>query len=168
MSASDPGCVKTHTLKKCRKYNSPTRHPSACRKNHQFSGRAISPKCFYARSGRWSFYTAKTHFGHREHFSFRSRGRRYLSRRNQSGGQSPVDQSLSASAQTAVAGNWRLRRAANRLIIAQCPTTGLIGHAGKSAPRLERSYSKLLSGKPCRCVPHIGGTIHDWRYHHAG
>ena len=61
MSPIDPGCVKTHTLEKCRKYNSPTRHPSAYRKNHQFSGRAISPKCFYARSGRWSFYTAKTH-----------------------------------------------------------------------------------------------------------
>src|SRR5438874_2007907 len=63
MDASDRGCVKTHTLEKCRKYNSPTRHPTACRQNHQFSCRTISAKYFYPRGRRLSFYTPKTHSG---------------------------------------------------------------------------------------------------------
>src|SRR6267378_756240 len=35
-----------------------TWHPSACPQHYQFSRRAISPRCFYARGGRWSFHTA--------------------------------------------------------------------------------------------------------------
>src|SRR5262249_379650 len=30
MTESDPGCVKTHTIAKCRKYNSPTRYRTSC------------------------------------------------------------------------------------------------------------------------------------------
>jgi hypothetical protein len=30
MSAYDPGCVKTHTSPKCRKYNSQVRNRAAC------------------------------------------------------------------------------------------------------------------------------------------
>src|ERR1019366_8254791 len=49
MSAFDPGCVKTHTSEKCRKYNSPTWHSTVCPQHYQFSYRAISQKYFYAR-----------------------------------------------------------------------------------------------------------------------
>src|ERR1035437_5568633 len=37
-----PGCVKTHTSEKCRKYNSPTWHSTVCPQHYQFSYRAIS------------------------------------------------------------------------------------------------------------------------------
>jgi hypothetical protein len=63
MSGFDPGCVKTHTSGKCRKHNSLTWHPSVCPQHYQFSRRAISPRCFYARGGRWSFHTAWTQSG---------------------------------------------------------------------------------------------------------
>jgi hypothetical protein len=36
MSANDPGCVKTHTSEKCRKYNSPTWHPGMHPQHYQF------------------------------------------------------------------------------------------------------------------------------------
>jgi hypothetical protein len=41
--ANDLGCVKTHTFRKCRKYNSPTWRPATRSQNHQFSRRADSP-----------------------------------------------------------------------------------------------------------------------------
>ena len=58
-----PGCVKTHTSGKCRKHNSLTWHPSVCPQHYQFSRRAISPRRFYARGGRWSFHTAWVRLG---------------------------------------------------------------------------------------------------------
>src|SRR5450759_5959993 len=41
-SLKSPGCVKTHTSEKCRKYNSPTWHSTVCPQHYQFSYRAIS------------------------------------------------------------------------------------------------------------------------------
>src|SRR5260370_28958949 len=59
--ATDPGCVKTHTVAKCRKNNSPGRH-HASRVQYDLTLRyAIPSRSFYARSKGWSFYTAKTH-----------------------------------------------------------------------------------------------------------
>src|SRR5258708_2985899 len=64
-AAFDPGCVKTHTVAKCRKNNSPGRH-HASRVQYDLTLRyAIPSRSFYARSKGWSFYTAKTHCGHR-------------------------------------------------------------------------------------------------------
>src|SRR5262245_26339661 len=64
-AADDPGCVKTHTVAKCRKNNSPGRH-HASRVQYDLTLRyAISSRSFYARSEGWSFYAAKTHSGHR-------------------------------------------------------------------------------------------------------
>src|SRR5437899_8928896 len=60
----DPACVKTHTIAKCRKYNSPTRYRTSCAQHDSTPCCAISSRCFYVRGGRWSFRTAKTHFGH--------------------------------------------------------------------------------------------------------
>ena len=62
--ANDPACVKTHTWAKCRKCNSPVWHPTVRPQHYQFSLRAISPRCFYARGGRWSFHTAWAMTGH--------------------------------------------------------------------------------------------------------
>src|SRR6266850_1713325 len=62
-SAKGPACVKTHTWAKCRKCNSPVWHPTVRPQHYQFSLRAISPRCFYARGGRWSFHTAWVKFG---------------------------------------------------------------------------------------------------------
>jgi len=39
-SVLGPGCVKTHTSEKCRKYNSPTWHSNVCPQHYQFSYRA--------------------------------------------------------------------------------------------------------------------------------
>src|SRR5262245_62025612 len=65
MTGRDPGCVKTHTVAKCRKNNSPGRH-YASRVQYDLTLRcAIPSRSFYARSEGWSFYTAKTHSGHR-------------------------------------------------------------------------------------------------------
>ncbi len=61
----DPACVKTHTIAKCRKYNSPTRYRTSCAQHDSTPWCAISSRCFYVRGGRWSFRTAKTHLGHR-------------------------------------------------------------------------------------------------------
>jgi hypothetical protein len=62
--ANDPGCVKTHTVAKCRKDNSPGRH-QASRVQYDLTLRyAIPSRSFYARSKGWSFYTAKTRTGH--------------------------------------------------------------------------------------------------------
>src|SRR5262245_9169895 len=62
--ADDPGCVKTHTVAKCRKNNSPRRH-HASRVQYDLTLRyAIPSRSFYARSKGWSFYTAKTLSGH--------------------------------------------------------------------------------------------------------
>jgi hypothetical protein len=64
-STHDPGCVKTHTVAKCRKNNSPGRH-HASRVQYDLTLRyAIPSRSFYARSKGWSFYTAKTHNGPR-------------------------------------------------------------------------------------------------------
>src|ERR1019366_4136045 len=59
LSANDLGCVKTHTSEKCRKYNSPTWHPTVCPQHYQFSYRAISQKYFYARGGRATLSSKK-------------------------------------------------------------------------------------------------------------
>src|SRR5258708_25472464 len=64
--AFDPGCVKTHTVAKCRKNNSPGRH-HASRVQYDLTLRyAIPSRSFYARSKGWSFYTApnRTFAGH--------------------------------------------------------------------------------------------------------
>src|SRR5260221_13338226 len=63
--ANDPGCVKTHTVAKCRKNNSPGRH-HASRVQYDLTLRyAIPSRSFYARSKGWSFYTTKTPSSHR-------------------------------------------------------------------------------------------------------
>src|SRR5437660_9666347 len=54
----DPACVKTHTIAKCRKYNSPTRYRTSCAQHDSTPWCAISSRCFYVRSVRWSFRTA--------------------------------------------------------------------------------------------------------------
>src|SRR5262249_40575789 len=47
MSASRPGCVKTHTSAKCRKHNSPARHRT-WRVQYDLTLRdAIASRCFY-------------------------------------------------------------------------------------------------------------------------
>src|SRR5262249_26099202 len=61
---NDPACVKTHTIAKCRKYNSPTRYRTSCAEHDPTPWCAISLRCFYVRGGRWSFRTAKTRSGH--------------------------------------------------------------------------------------------------------
>src|SRR6516225_8774822 len=64
MRTIDPGCVKTHTSAKYRKYNSPGRH-HASRVQYDLTLRyAIPSRSFHARSKGWSFYTAKTLFRH--------------------------------------------------------------------------------------------------------
>jgi hypothetical protein len=63
--AIDPACVKTHTIAKCRKYNSPTRYRTSCAQHDSTPWCVISSRCFYVRGGRWSFRTAKTHLGSR-------------------------------------------------------------------------------------------------------
>src|SRR6266567_6819000 len=64
----DPGitpCVKTHTVAKCRKNNSPGRH-HASRVQYDLTLRyAIPSRSFYACSKGWSFHTTKTRSGHR-------------------------------------------------------------------------------------------------------
>src|SRR5215467_3315661 len=47
-SEFDPGCVKTHTSAKCRKYNSPTRYRAESTQDDQTSCRAIPQRFFYA------------------------------------------------------------------------------------------------------------------------
>jgi hypothetical protein len=56
-AAFDPGCVKTHTSAKCRKYNSPTRYRTfASRAQHLSTPRcAISSRCFYVCDGALEF-----------------------------------------------------------------------------------------------------------------
>src|SRR5258706_4252092 len=61
----DPACVKTHTIAKCRKYNSPTRYRTSCAQHDSTPLCAIASRCFYVRGGRWSFRTAKTQLRHR-------------------------------------------------------------------------------------------------------
>src|ERR1700758_5210271 len=62
--ANDPGCVKTHTSAKCRKYNSVSRLGDAVRRCALTPEYGISPKFFYALAALRSFCTAKTHGGH--------------------------------------------------------------------------------------------------------
>src|SRR5260370_15683600 len=64
MTEFDPASVKTHTIAKCRKYNSPTRYRTSCAQHDSTPWCAISSRCFYVRGGRWSFRTAKTPTGH--------------------------------------------------------------------------------------------------------
>src|SRR5258707_12959970 len=55
--ANDPGCVKTHTVAKCRKNNSPGRH-HASRVQYDLTLRyAIPSRSFYARSKGWSLHS---------------------------------------------------------------------------------------------------------------
>src|SRR5215831_18320431 len=62
-SAFDPGCVKTHTSSKCRKHNSPARHPTS-RVQYDLTLRdAIAQRYFYVWRERRSFRTAKTRCG---------------------------------------------------------------------------------------------------------
>src|SRR5713226_3879595 len=63
---SDPACVKTHTIAKCRKYNSPTRYRTSCAQHDSTPWCAICSRCFYVGGGRWSFRTAKTHLRHKQ------------------------------------------------------------------------------------------------------
>jgi hypothetical protein len=61
--ANDPGCVKTHTSAKCRKYISLKRHRTS-RAQYDLTLRfAIALRCFYLSGEHWSFHTAKTHCG---------------------------------------------------------------------------------------------------------
>src|SRR6516165_7298691 len=63
LSANDPGCVKTHTSAKCRKHNSPARHPTS-RVQYDLTLRdAIAQRYFYVWRERRSFRTAKTRCG---------------------------------------------------------------------------------------------------------
>src|SRR5260221_6108982 len=64
MTEFDPACVKTHTIAKCRKYNSPTRYRTSCAQHDSTPWCAISSRGFYVRGGRWSFRTAKTQSRH--------------------------------------------------------------------------------------------------------
>src|SRR5215470_14430655 len=60
-----PGCVKTHTSAKCRKHNSPARHPTS-RVQYDLTLRdAIAQRYFYVWRERRSFRTAKTHLRHK-------------------------------------------------------------------------------------------------------
>jgi len=62
---NDLGCVKTHTSAKCGKYSSLTGHRTG---SAQYDLTLIMRnrfEIFYARGGRWSFHTAKTHKRHR-------------------------------------------------------------------------------------------------------
>ena len=63
--AHDPGCVKTHTLAKCEKYNSPIRcRAEGAQHDLTLTARNSSEIC-YACGDRVGFYAAKTHTGHR-------------------------------------------------------------------------------------------------------
>src|SRR5262245_38582507 len=63
MTECDRPCVKTHTSAKCRKHNSPARHRTS-RVQYDLTLRdAIARRYFYVWRDRWSFRTAKTHFG---------------------------------------------------------------------------------------------------------
>src|SRR4029453_19652405 len=59
MSASDPGCVKTHTSENCRKYNSPRRIAAAC-VQYVWTLPTRIPWHIYARGGYLGFHTTKT------------------------------------------------------------------------------------------------------------
>src|SRR5262249_45527222 len=57
LSGFDPGCVKTHTSAKCRKHNSPARHPTS-RVQYDLTLRdAIAQRYFYVWRERQSFRT---------------------------------------------------------------------------------------------------------------
>src|SRR3974390_561698 len=60
MFAFDPGCVKTHTSLRCRKYNSKTHGFHSGLQYDLACLLASHRKLFYALSGRWSFHTTKT------------------------------------------------------------------------------------------------------------
>jgi hypothetical protein len=53
----DPGCVKTHTLKECGKYNSPTRNRAVYPQHDLTLMMRNFLETFYARCRRWSFHT---------------------------------------------------------------------------------------------------------------
>ena len=65
MFAFDPGCVKTHTSARCRKYNSKTHGFHSGLQYDLACLLASHRKLFYALSGRWSFHTTKTQNGRR-------------------------------------------------------------------------------------------------------
>ena len=58
--AFDPGCVKTHTSPKCRKYNSQVRDRVACVQHDLALTMRNLFEMFYARRERSRFDTAKT------------------------------------------------------------------------------------------------------------
>src|SRR5262249_15111370 len=60
----DPGCVKTHTSAKCRKYNSPTGGRAVCAQHDLAFMMRNSQRCFYERGRLESFHTAKTRNRH--------------------------------------------------------------------------------------------------------
>jgi hypothetical protein len=65
LSGHDPGCVKTHTEKRCGKYNSLTgRRITPAQYDLTLTGRNCF-KMFYAREASRSFHTAWTLTGHR-------------------------------------------------------------------------------------------------------
>jgi hypothetical protein len=55
----DPGCVKTHTVAKCRKNNSRGRHHASHVQYDLTPRYTIPSRSFYARSKAWSFYTSE-------------------------------------------------------------------------------------------------------------
>jgi len=73
MFAFDPGCVKTHTSARCRKYNSKTHGFHSGLQYDLACLLASHRKLFYALSGRWSFHTTKTQSGHSASINMLSR-----------------------------------------------------------------------------------------------
>src|SRR6516165_1915341 len=55
MSVTGLACVKTHTIAKCRKYNSPTRYRTSCAEHDSTPWCAISLRCFYVRGRALEF-----------------------------------------------------------------------------------------------------------------
>ena len=64
MSPNDPGCVKTDTSEKCRKYNSPTRLRAARGQYDLTSAMRNLAEALLVRVALGSFHTAKTRSGH--------------------------------------------------------------------------------------------------------
>jgi hypothetical protein len=57
-AAIGPGCVKTHASGNCRKYNSPTRHPTVCPQHH-----LLDAKSRHRHLSRWADIIAKVTAG---------------------------------------------------------------------------------------------------------
>src|SRR5262245_54699299 len=64
VSDSDPGCVKTHTSEKCRKFLSPNRAQAAHPQHGLTPTMRNCFEIFYVRDERGSFHPAKPQSGH--------------------------------------------------------------------------------------------------------